>query len=41
MNRPYTRPLLRAWHRRGDRRSPEMGHPPDAPTIELSSPRFE
>jgi len=26
--------LQRAWHGRGERRSPENGRPPDAPTIE-------
>jgi hypothetical protein len=25
---------LRAWHGRGEGRSPEIGHPPDAPAIE-------
>jgi len=25
---------LRAWHRRGEQRSPYDGHLPDAPTIE-------
>jgi hypothetical protein len=30
--------FLRALHRRGERRSPYDGHPPDAPTIETIVP---
>jgi hypothetical protein len=30
----FTPQFLRAWHCRGERRSPNQGRPPDAPTIE-------
>jgi hypothetical protein len=30
----FTPQFLRAWHGRGERRSPDHGRPPEAPTIE-------
>ena len=34
----FTPQFLRVYHRRGERRSPYDGHPPDAPTIETIVP---